>query len=343
MKRLLFVALFAAATAHAQVVAEVSGGIAVAREGRLDVYDGTGSRILHSFDSVSHPSKIVTGEDTLAVLDSWSNEAHVVDLKSGAARTIQTMESPIDGHFDGHTLFVLARDAATLQRFGPDGPMSAMALDADPAFMRAWADKLIIYSRREGSLQMIAMKQFVPVRRLSVAAGAADLELDRTTGYLVYPDEAMVRTFSLSSFEATGEVRTGGVPVDISVVRESSTLSPARLSIADPSSKRIWSVEGRQSDVAAFARGFVRGFIGLGFRPGRNADFPTGIDRVETRQGRSVAYDSSTGTLYRIDEARPTAIGRGVPPAGFAIVAHGTAVWENDRLTVRPLHNPSRK
>ncbi|HVS32965.1 MAG TPA: hypothetical protein VMS98_16085 [Thermoanaerobaculia bacterium] len=339
MKRWIVMVLLAAASAQAQIVAEIDGGIAVAREGRLDVYDATASRVVASFEGVRHPSRIVAGDGVVALLDTWSNEARIIDIRTGQSKSIQTLESPIDGLFSGPTLFVLARDAATLQRFASDGSKSSLAVAADPAFMRERAGKLIVYSRREGSVQEVSLDPFTVTRRVAVAAGASDLEVDRNSGYLVYPDEGVVRTFSLSSFETTGEVRTGAVPVDISVVRESSALSPARLAVADPSSKRIWSVEGRQSQAAAFARGFVRGFIGLGFRPGPDPGFSTGVDRVVTAHGLTAAYDTSTGTVYRIDKSKPTAIAGGVAPGGFAIVSGGLAFWENGRLTVRRLQN----
>ena len=101
------------------------------------------------------------------------------------------------------------------------------------------------------------------------------------------------------------------------------------LAVADPSAKRIWTVEGEESFARAFARGFLRGLIGLGLTS-QNRDFPTGIDRVIVRGGELYAYDSSSGTLYRGTKA----IAQGVAPQAFTIGPGGVYVWSD---TVRRL------
>jgi hypothetical protein len=323
---LIIFTLFAA-SAQAQVVAGTARGIAVAHDGRLEIYDDAGHSIA-SFDGVAQPSKIVSSGERVAVIDTWANRIRI----AAPDRSITTAESPVDAIFVGSTLFVLARDAAVLQRIAADGSIRLLPLAPDPAFMREQKGRLLVYSRLDGLIQEISTEPFAITRRVRMPPGASDLELDNNSGYLVYPADAELRTFGLASLKATGVVKTGAVPVDATLVRESSAVSAALIAVADPSSRRIWSVEGRQSPTAAFARGFIRGFIGLGLGSLRGADFPTGVDRVISGGRRTIAYDSSSGTLYRIEKAKGVVIARDIAPAAFAIVENGVAVWEGGRL-----------
>ena len=127
---------------------------------------------------------------------------------------------------------------------------------------------------------------------------AALFSSDGKRAYLVYPRESKIRMVDLATMRPAGEMTVGAVPVALGV--RSSTLA-----VADPSAKRVWMVEGTQSFSQAFARGFLRGLIGLGLGGARDAQFPTGVDRVLMRGSRWVAYDSSSGTLYRFARLEP--------------------------------------
>jgi hypothetical protein len=94
-------------------------------------------------------------------------------------------------------------------------------------------------------------------------------------------------------------------------------------------------VEGSQSVATAIARGFIRGLLGLGlFRPS-GSQFPTGVDRVATRGSMTVAYDSTTRTLYRVSGSNSAVIGRDVAPGAFAIGDGVIGVWQGSLRLIR--------
>jgi len=77
--------------------------------------------------------------------------------------------------------------------------------------------------------------------------------------------------------------------------------------------------------VVAVARGFLRGLIGLGLNRNRTSQFPSGVDRVIARGSSWIAYDSSTGTLYRSGKA----IAQSVGPHAFALTSNGIVWWDD--------------
>jgi hypothetical protein len=334
MKYIFLALLLAAVTARADVVvADSSLGTIVARDGRVELYDRS-AHLARSFAGVANASRIVVGGNTVAVFDSWSNTLRLIDLGTAQTRPVTMLETPVDAVFAAGWLFVIERDANSLARIAPDGTRKAISVAADPAFIRASAGKVYVYSRLAGVVQQIDPESLTVTRSLLTAAFASDLELDGRTGYLVFPREALVRTFDLASLKSAAEVRTGAVPIDITLLRGSNAMTAATLAVADPSAKRVWTIEARQSTTEAFARGFVRGFLGLGLFRGPNAEFPTGVDRVFAAHGTTVAWDSVTGALYRVAKSKSTAIARGLEPGAFAITENGVALWQNGRLRV---------
>src|SRR5205807_1071116 len=141
-----------------------------------------------------------------------------------------------------------------------------------------------------------------------------------------------VRTFALATMKPLSDIPAGTVPVDIAVTRQENALSASRLAIADPSSKRIWIIEGEQSIVRAIARGFMRTLLGLGLFSPQSSDFPTGVDRVASRGATTVAYDSTTQTLYRVKGSKVEVIATALPPGAFALTENGIALWQNGAL-----------
>jgi hypothetical protein len=245
---------------------------------------------------------------------------------------MKTRETPVDAVFVDRNLFVVERDNRTLARFDAKGRRTEVGLAADPTYVRQARGRLLVYSRLEGIVQEID-PETMRVRRTSrVGAFASDFEVDGRTGYLVIPREGKLRTFDLATLKPTGEVAVGAVPVDAVVQKGATALAPATLAVADPSSKRIWIVEGKQSSTEAFARGFVRGVLGLGLFRGQNAEFPTGVDRVVSGFGRTYGFDTTTGTLYRVEKSKSSPIAKGVKPGTFVVTENGVAVWENGRL-----------
>jgi len=301
----------------AVVIAATNRGVLVAQSGSLALYDRAASHILWNSEGVPTPARIVTSNDQAAVIDSLANQIRIIDISSGRGTTMQTGETPIDGIFANRQIYLLERDARALERIGTDGTRTSVTVAADPAFLREANGRLYVYSRAAGVLQEITTNPFAIRRSVSVLPFASDLEVDGRNAYLVYPRGAKIATISIATMKASGDIAVGAVPVDLAFAQRS-------LAVADPSAKRVWMVEGRESFAHAFARGFLRGLLGLGLSP-RNADFPTGIDRVIVERSRLYAYDSSTGTLYH----STTIIAKSSGPQAFSIGPGGVWVWDD--------------
>lgn len=328
MKRLLAALFFLAATAHGQLVVTTPRGVVVAHDGRVELF--ANERRVWSTEGVEATS-IVTSDERVAVLDALGNKVRIIELSSGAARMLRTGETPVDGLFLGRTLYLLERDARALARIDADGTRASVAVAADPAFLRTANGLLYVYSRTAGVVQEVDPDRLTVVRSVRVAPFASDFEIDGRTAYLLHPREAKVRTIALTSLK-TGELHVGAVPVDLAVTPKSTALSARTLAIADPSAKKVWLVEGAQSLSQAVARGFLRGLLGLGLAANRTSQFPTGVDRVSVSGRIWLAYDSSSGTLYRFTKSRSTALARDVPAGGWAATAEGAVVWQEGRL-----------
>jgi hypothetical protein len=319
--------LLLAATAHAQVVATAGRDIAVAHDGRVELFDTTGRRIWTA-DGVDQPSRIVTSSNRIAVIDSFANAMVMIERSTARIERVRTGETPVDAVFVERDLYVLARDANRLERVGG----SSVSLAPDPAFLRAANGKLYVYSRLDGVIQEIAPSIMRVARTLALPPFASDFEIDGRTGYLVYPADAKLRTFALSTMKRGSDIGVGAVPVDLAVTGRANALSASRLAVADPSAKRVWIAEGEQSVARAFARGFIRGLLGLGLFSPKSRDFPSGVDRVVSRGSTTAAYDSTTQTLYRVKGKRVQVVARDLPPGAFAVTDSGLVLWQNGAL-----------
>jgi hypothetical protein len=325
MKKLLAaVAFLATVPAFAQALTSTSAGIVIAHDGVVE--------IPHKWrvEGVRNATGIVASAERVAVLDALRNEAVVVDLVSGRATRIATAETPIAAVFVGSELSILCRDARLLQRGA-----ARIAVAADPAFLRSANGKLYVYSRTSGALEEITGARVS--RRMAAAPFASDLEISGNTAYLVYPRDGRIRTIDLTRMQSSGEIAVGGVPVDLAFAGGGTALTARLLAVADPSAKRVWLEEGTQSMTEAVTRGVLRGFLGLGLFGSRASEFPTGVDRVSVRGSLWIAYDSSSGTLYRFNKRSSSVVARNVPPHGFALTADGVAWWDGTSVAQRSL------
>ncbi len=327
MRRLFVLMLFIVASANAQVVATAGRGYLAAHDDQVELFDEQAKRIWTA-DGVDMPSRIAVGSDRAAVIDSFHNIVHTYDLATGRTERMATGETPIDARFIGRDLYTLDRDASRIERVGG----GSIAVAPDPAFMRIANGRIYVYSRLDGIVQEIDPTSMRVTRTVTLAPFASAFEVDGRTGYLLYPRDAKLRTFALSTMRRGGDIAAGAVPVDLAIASRSNALSASRLVIADPSAKRVSVVEGSQSVAAAVARGFIRGLLGLGlFRP-RSSSFPTGVDRVATRGAITVAYDSTTQTLYRLKGSKGIVIARELGADAFAVGDGVVAVWQSGAL-----------
>lgn len=315
MKRLLAFAVFAAFPLSAQILTSTPKGVVAAHNGQITL----ANRRLA--DGLANPTFATASNTRVAVLDALANEAVIVDLNTGRATRTQTAETPIAAAFVNDELYILARDARVLQRGSVRIPLAA-----DPAFLRTSQNRLYVYSRTTGAIEEIERDRVT--RRITAPPFASDFEIAGNTAYLAYPREGRIRAFTLTTLAPRGEIVVGAVPVDIAFASNATALTARTLAVADPSSKRVWLAETTQSTLEAFGRGFLRGFLGLGlFGSNRNSQFPTGIDRVEIRGAHWIAYDSSSGTLYRFTKRSSSVVATNVPPHGFTLTADGVAWW----------------
>ena len=324
MKRLAHAVLLLATPLFGQVLTDTPRGVVVAHEQRIRLERGW------DVEGVREATAIVASSDRVVVLDALHDQAVIVQLATGKTTRVTTGVTPIAAAFVGPDLYILSRDSRELRRSG--GP--AIKLEADPAFLAVANQKLYVYSRTTGLIEEIQGDRVT--RRAQLAPFASDFEADGQTGYLAYPRESRIRSIDLRAMKAGETVDAGAVPVDIALTGGGTALTARVLAVADPSAKRIWLTEGRQSTGKAIARGFLRGLLGLGLYGNRSSQFPTGVDRVVARGSRWIAYDSSTGTLYRFTRQQSSIIAKGIAPKAFTLTADGVAFWRAGRLeTVR--------
>jgi hypothetical protein len=310
--------------ASAQLLTHTPRGMVVAQPNRTLLPNGT------TAPGPENPTAIAAGDGKVAVFDALNDEAVVVDLTTGKAQRQKTAATPIAAAFVAGELYVLARDARVLQH-----GQAQIKLAADPAFLRQREGRLYVYSRASGIIEEIDRDQVT--RRVSIAPYASDFEISGDTGYLVYPHDARIRTVNLETMNTSGEVVVGAVPVDLAFAGGGTALTARILAVADPSSKRIWLAESNQSTAQAIARGFLRGFLGLGLFGSRSSQFPTGVDRVETRGKSWMAYDSSSGTLYHFTRKQSSVLAKGVAPGAWTLTETGVAWWNGTSVAEKRL------
>lgn len=299
-------------------------GIVVANENQLRLHQRW------TADGVEHPTSIVANDEQVVVLDALNNEAVIADLGTGRTTRIDTAETPIAAAFVGRKLYILARDAQLLQHGSTRIPLSA-----DPAFLRSANGRLYVYARAAGVIEEIENDRVT--RRMQIAPFASDFEISGTTAYLAYPRDARIRTADLGSMKATGELAVGAVPSDIAFAGGGTALTARILAVADPSAKRVWLTESTQSTTEAVARGFLRGFLGLGLFGNRSSQFPTGVDRIQTRGKHWIAYDSSSGTLYHFTRKSSSVLAKNVAPGAYTLTERGVAWWDGMSVAEKPL------
>jgi len=298
----------------AAAIAITPQGTVVAHDRSIELYDDT--RVVWRANGVANPSLVVANDQQAAAIDPLTNEVAITDLADGRTTITKTGETPVDALFLGRDLYILNRDSRTLQRGSTN-----LALAADPAFLRESRGTLYVYSRLEGVLQEIGTRPFAIKRTLKIAPFASDLQLGAGFAYLTYPRAGKLVIVDLAKMKPYGEQKVGAVPVSIALVAR-------KLAIADPSAKRVWMIEGAQTFSQAVARGFLRGLIGLGLNRNRTSQFPSGVDRVVARGSSWIAYDSSTGTIYRSGKAIAQAVG----PRAFALTREGVVWWDDTAL-----------
>lgn len=311
--------------------------IAVSEESRLIVvaHGATATVSAYRFNDMASPLWTVEGTSNpsfgvsssngrlFAILDSMNN-ALVTVTSSGKRRIALMPESPISAAYQGEALFVLCRDARKIVRIEGENRIEAPTA-IDPVFLATGTHApIVVYSRTSGALEEFVRDDLSPLRKGEVAPFASDLEEGAAELYLTYPRIGEVHVVSRDSLAVIDRVKVGSVPTD-TYVHAGSALRSAMFMTADPSSKRIWQSERAQSWSTSFARGFVRGFLGLGLFKPSSRDFPTGVDRVQL----GAAYSGGGGILYRTGKNKTTRIASGIASGAWVGSTSGVFYWDS--------------
>ncbi|HXI12887.1 MAG TPA: hypothetical protein VNM92_09585 [Thermoanaerobaculia bacterium] len=304
-------------------------------ERRIEAYRTTDLERIWRFDGPRHPRTVVFAPSGRgAVLDAVANSATI--FSDRGARSLRVGETPVAALFVGETLFVACRDSRSLEKIDESGTRQVLPTASDVSAAATSGRRIYLYSRVDGTVEEFGSSPFRSISKGRIAPFASDLVLDDKVGYLSLPQSGEVVVFSLETLKITQRVPVGAVPVDLELERPADTLSARTLAVADPSSKRIWRTEGAQSDTAAFTRGFVRGLIGMGLYSPRSSSFPTGVDRIRSNGRETIAFDSSSATLYQVTKKGSRQIARDIGSEAFDLTSSSVLVWQQ-RLISYPL------
>lgn len=325
MKRAALLVVLIATPLFAQSVAVTKHGVVVAHDRVVDLYDARTLKRTMQTEGVEYSGEIIADDEDVAVIDPIHNVVQIV----GGAR-IKTRETPIGAAFIDHELYILERDARTLTHRN-----ETVKVGLGAQFLRAANGKLYVYSVVDGLLQEITPTPFAVKRETTLLPYATDFETDGRVAYLTYPRDGVLRVVDIEKMMDIGKESIGDGPTDVMFAQSGTVITARTIAIADPRSKRVFTIEGNQKALLAFGRGVVRGMLGVGVFGNRNATFPTGVDRVAGHGKDWAAYDTSTGTLYSVIKGKSAVIGNGIGPHAFAIGDGFTYVWQNGTLVAQ--------
>jgi len=277
-----------------------SNVVAVANEGRVIVRDATSGGIRYSIPIDLVPTLGVAGHGQLLLLDAIANRGYILDFTTRRSRLFETGETPVDATSFGEGFLILSRDSSSLTLETLTEKVRSIDVPPQSTLLEVSGSSSFVYSPSSGRL--ISVDRDLRSIATSVAdKGASDLEVAQKFLYLVFPKRGKIDAHERDTLKMREHFSGGAVPVDLQVSGDPNVLGAGTLTIADPSSKRIWREEGSQSEIQAFSRGFMRGLLGLGLYKPKSTEIPTGVDRL-IRSGKTIwAYDTSTRTLYRTE------------------------------------------
>jgi len=277
-----------------------TGTIIVAHDDVIEGFDRTGEKRLWSANGLASPSAIVTSQngESAAVLDAFDDRVAVVSVAGGRVAFHETPGTPVAAAFLGRDLWIVLRDHSSVLRISPDADKIEIGIALDPALVAASDQFVYVYSRAEGLLQEIDPKLAQVKRSTSVGTGGSDLEIrlpnnDRTDliAHLCRPANGVVVRIDLRSMESR-EISNGGAPIDLAFVPWGAKLSidPGTSIIADPEKQAY--------------------------------------DRVSITGAGVFAFDSNSGTLYRIEGRTAKKIASGLTATSFVATDDALFTWD---------------
>lgn len=332
---LSIVLMLCAATARAEVDVHVhvamawsaaTGTIVVAHDGRIEAFDRSGRKQLWSAEGLASPSAIVTSPDgkSMAILDGFSDAVAVVSVADGAVELHEMPTTPVAAAFFGRDAWIVVRDSSRVVRITPEGKETEVEVALDPALIAVSDQFVYVYSRAQGLLQEIDPKSAQVTRTMTAGTAGSDLEIrlprpgdaPGAIAYLCRPAHGMIVAIDLVPGESR-EINVGVAPIDLLFVPLGAQLfiDPGQPVIADP---------GQQALLPSMHPG-----------PGRTIKQPTATDRLTITAAGIFAFDSNSGTLYRVDRQTATKIASGLTPTSFVATDEALFTWDGKGGRVR--------
>ena len=299
-----------AAAARADVAMAWSGAtgtIVVAHDGRIEGFDRAGEKRLWSADGIASPSSIVTSLDgaSVAILDGFDDRIAVVSVADGVVALHDTPGTPVAAAFFERDLWVVLRDVSKVRRIAANGDAIDLGVALDPALIAVSDQFVYVYSRAGGLLQEIDPRLAQARRIAPVGTGGSDLEIrlpkDEKAdliAHLCRPANGVIVRIDLRLMESR-EMSNSGTPTDLAFVPWGAKLSidPGTSIIADPEKQTY--------------------------------------DRVAISAAGVFAFDSNSGTVYRVEGRSAAKIATGQTATSFAATDDALFTW--DAKSARPL------
>lgn len=295
-----------------------TGTIVVAHDSRIDGFDRSGEKRLWTANGLASPSSIVMSADgkSAAILDGFADRVAIVSVADGAVEHYETPGTPVAAAFFGRDVWVILRDRYRVLRITSEG-LTDVVVALDPAFI-AVSDKFVyVYSRAEGLLQEIDPKSAQVTRTATVGSGGSDLEVRPpkrgepagAVAYVCRPGYAKIAVVDLVAMDSIQRT-LGGAPIDLAYVPLGAKLSinPGMSVVADP---------GKQILLESTDPGPV----------GTTINLPTATDRIAIAGAGLFAFDSSSGTLYRVEGRTATKVASGLTATSFVATDDGLFTW----------------
>lgn len=290
--------------------------------------------VLWSARGTATPAQLLVTRSGAAIVDVFEQKIVWVDVNG---KTLVSEINYVAGEAitAGDALIVSSQTDGALWRYERGEEPVRTPAEFTAAILRLSGDRLVAYDRITGVAGEFDLPSLQLERKMKLAPFASDIEVSARHLYLALPRAGEIHVTDRMSGATIERIAVGAVPVDVALAGKADLLGAGEMLVADPSSKRVWREEQRQSTAAAVGRGFTRGLIGLGLYTPKSSEFPTGVDRVMARGKHVIVFDSSSGTLYRLQKGRSRRVAAGLAASEFELTANGTIVmWDAERRRV---------
>ncbi len=324
------IALFASPAAAAVLLPGAAGEIVVADEGSIRSVAVPSMEERWNRPGLRFPLFGVTAEDGGIVAIVAPVDERVAIVRDGEVALFDVPGAPVAAELDGEALFLATRGGMLIRIEGES--VRSVPVAAGSPLLAVDGRAAIVYDQISGTIERFDPATLARIESGRTEAFASRIAIESGTVYLVVPRSGRLVTILLDDLSAGTGTTAGAAPVDLAIEAPANATRGAVLVLADPAAKRIRRIEGKQSLAQAIGRGFVRGLLGLGLFSPSSASMPTGADRVFRRDGRTWAFDSTTGTLYAIRGADAEPVATGLRWNAFVIRGEWLYAMRDGRL-----------